>query len=173
MRELFSAFARYNRSANQALAAVIAGQSESILREDQGSFYKSIFGTFEHIVGAEVSWLRRYPTFFPGTILEGKSLIVADIEATKARMTSNVKELLAVSSEADELLVAFADSVTDAQLASRVKYKTYKGDELERDFWALLFHVCNHGTHHRGEISALLDRKGIKNDYSGFTNYLS
>ena len=173
MKKVLSTFARYNRSANAALAAVISSQPEALLREDQGSFYKSVFGTFEHVVGAEVSWLKRYPTFFPGTVLEGKPLVVADLEATKTRIASSVKDLLAVSAEADELLVTFVDSVTDAQLAARVKYKTYRGDELERDFWGLLFHICNHGTHHRGEISALLDRKGIKNDYSGFSNYLS
>lgn len=173
MKDLLSVFAAYNQAANAALATILAGQDEAVLREDQGSFYKSVIGTFEHVVGAEVSWLKRYPTFFPGTVLEGKALVVADIEATKARMSSSVKELLAVAKEADALLVSFIGGVTEQQLGARVKYKTYKGDELERTFGHLLMHILNHGTHHRGEISALLDRKGIKNDYSGFSNYQS
>lgn len=173
MKEILSAFARYNRSANAALAAVLAEQPESLLREDQGSFFKSIYATMEHLVGAEVSWLRRYPAYVPGSLLEGKPLVVAELEATKARMAGGIKELLAISAEADELLVAFVDSLTEAQLTKRVSYKTFKGEELERTFWNLLFHICNHGTHHRGEVSALLDRKGVKNDYSGFNTYQS
>ena len=173
MKDALQTFARYNRSANAALTAILGAQDEGALREDQGSFFKTVVATFEHLVGAEISWLKRYAGFFPGSLLDGKSLVVADMEATKARMASGVKELIAISAEIDEVLVAFVDAVTEAQLNTKVKYKNIRGEEFERTFWILLFHLLNHGTHHRGEISVLLDRKGIKNDYSGFYNYIS
>jgi len=56
-------------------------------------------------------------------------------------------------------------------LGNRMKYKNYKGEELERPYWNLVFHILNHGTHHRGEISALLDQGGVANDFSGFNLY--
>ncbi|HUX36816.1 MAG TPA: DinB family protein [Rectinemataceae bacterium] len=173
MKELLTAIAAYNKGANAALSAILVAQPESLLREDQGSFYKSVFGTFEHLVASEVSLLKRYATYVPGSSLGAKKLVVDDIEDTKSRIAKGVKEAAAVAAEADALLLAFVGEVDEAQLAARVKYKTYKGEEIERYFWSLLFHIFNHGTHHRGEISALLDRVGVKNDYSGFNNYTS
>jgi len=171
MKQILSAFARYNRGANAALAAILAAQPAAILEDEQGSFYKTIHATFAHIVGAEVGWLRRYPTFFPCKALEGKALVTADIEDTRRRMDSDVRELVSISGEADGLFVSFVDDIEEKRLSERFKYKNYRGDEIDRPLWAFIFHVLNHGTHHRGEISALLDRKGVKNDYSGFTNY--
>jgi uncharacterized damage-inducible protein DinB len=70
-----------------------------------------------------------------------------------------------------EILVPFAGELDEASLGTRVTFKNFKGEELERPYWNLVFHILNHGTHHRGEISALLDRKGVANDFSGFNLY--
>lgn len=173
MNEILVACARYNKAVNAALSAILLDLPDSVLDEDQGTFFKTIRAAFEHLVGAEINWLKRYPGYFPSKALAGKALLAEDADATKARLGKGIKELVAACAEADDLFVAFAEELDEAKLATRVKYKTYRGDELERSFWNLVFHVFNHGTHHRGEISALLDRKGIKNDYSGFNNYMS
>ena len=65
-----------------------------------------------------------------------------------------------------------ARELQEDQLGRRFVYKNYKGEELEREYWAMIVHILNHATHHRGEISALLDRRGVANDFSGFTTYI-
>jgi uncharacterized damage-inducible protein DinB len=171
MKDLLIAFAAYNRDANAALRAILGKTPASVLGEDQGVYYKTILGTFEHVVGAEVNWLKRFGGYFEYPSLAKSPLIAADIAETKRRIAADSAALFAVSAEADELFVAFASELKESQFGVRVGYKNAKGEEVERVYWNCIFHILNHGTHHRGEISALLDRKGVENDVSGFNKY--
>jgi uncharacterized damage-inducible protein DinB len=47
-----------------------------------------------------------------------------------------------------------------------LRYKNYKGEDTEKEMWKVLMQMFNHATHHRGQISGLLDMLGIDNDYS-------
>ncbi len=51
-------------------------------------------------------------------------------------------------------------------LNSVINYKNYKGDDVEKEVWKILLQWFNHQTHHRGQISVLLDMIGENNDYS-------
>ncbi|MDP3180061.1 MAG: DinB family protein [Spirochaetaceae bacterium] len=172
MKKIIQSLAVYNAKVDAKLVEILRGQSELTLREDQGAFYKSILGTFEHIFSADVIWLKRFAGFFSYPSLAASGLVSADIAETKARAAKSPAELFALVDQVDALFVAFAGELEEKQLLSRVKFKNIKGEELEREYWALVVHVLNHATHHRGEISALLDRKGVANDYSGFNLYL-
>jgi len=172
MKEILVAVAGYNRDANLALVEILSKQDEALLREDQGSFYKSILATLEHLAGAELSWLRRYGSFFSYPVLARSPLLSSEPEAVSARIKGGPASLYKVLAELDALFVAFAETLDEASLGTRVKFKNIKGVELERVYWNTIFHVLNHGTHHRGEISALLDRRGIENDIAGFNKYM-
>jgi uncharacterized damage-inducible protein DinB len=171
MKEIILGFAEYNREANRKLVAIVSPLDEALLREDQGSFYKSILGTLEHVALAEVAWLRRYAGFFAYACLSSSPLLAAPPESLAARIKGGPASLFAALAEIDDLFVSFAGELGEASLGSRVKYSNPKGEEQERTYWNVIFHVLNHGTHHRGEISAMLDRKSVANDYSGFNFY--
>jgi uncharacterized damage-inducible protein DinB len=177
MREILMGLASYNRKANERLVGTLKDLPEGEAAKDRGAYYKSIAGTFEHLVIAEVTWLRRFRSFFKYASLEaglGSGLIAAyDAEAFKAdrsRPASRAYELVA---EADALFETFLAEVGDEDLLKRVEYTNNKGERLFRIFWNLPVHILNHGTHHRGEISAMLDMAGVANDFSGFTLYTS
>jgi uncharacterized damage-inducible protein DinB len=170
MKEMLVAFATYNREANRKLVGILSTVDEATLREDQGSYYKSILGSLEHLAGGEIGWLRRFNGFFSYKSLSSSPLVTGP-EALAARLAAGPASLYTALAEIDELFVAFVGELEEASLSSRVNYKNMKGDALQRDYWHTIFHILNHGTHHRGEISALLDRKGIANDYSGFNLY--
>jgi uncharacterized damage-inducible protein DinB len=171
MKDMLVQIAMYNREANAAMLAILAKAPEDVVKADQKVFYKSILGTFQHIVLAELSWLKRYEGFFHNATLEGSALLKRDAAALKAESGASLAACAALSSEADALFVAFAEGLSEADLVKRVKYTNAKGEQLERIYWQTIFHVLNHGTHHRGEISAILDINGIANDVSGFTLY--
>ena len=67
---------------------------------------------------------------------------------------------------ADQLLSRFAEEVTPADLAGRLRYKNWQGIGQDREFGGLVMHVFNHETHHRGQVSLYLDLLGKQNDFS-------
>lgn len=171
MKEILEALARYNREANKKLVEVLRGADEAVLKEDQGTYYKSILGTVEHIVSGELFWLRNYAGFFSYKSLAGHRCITGNLDAMKAAIRGKPAAVYETLAELDALLVEFVAEIAAADLPKRVSYVNHKGDKIERDYWSMIVHGLNHATHHRGEISALLDRKGIANDLSGFNLY--
>jgi len=171
MKDVLVQLARYNAAANEALLAILAKLPYSLAQADLKVYYKSILGTFQHIVMAELSWLKRFDGFFPGPLLGSNPLLAREAAALKQESGASLAACAALCAEVDELFVAFAEGLDESKLGERVRYRNMKGEELERLYWQTIVHVLNHGTHHRGEISALLDQNGIANDVSGFTLY--
>lgn len=171
MKEVLSALARYNQGANEKLVSLLRGPSEDILTRNEGVYYKSILGTVEHIAASEISMLRRFAGFFHYESLAAHRLITGDLDAIKASFRDAPEALYAVLTEVDALMAEYVAEVRADDLTKRVSYVNYKGEKLERSYWNMIVHILNHGTHHRGEISALLDRAGVANDYSGFNLY--
>lgn len=62
--------------------------------------------------------------------------------------------------------------LTDAGLAEPLRYEV-GGQQRERVRWHVLFHVVNHGTHHRGEAAAALTALGASPGELDFTVFLS
>ena len=151
---------------------VLGKAPEALIATDLKVFYKSILGTFQHIVLAELSWLRRYATFFAYPSLSGSPLLARDQAALKEESGKNLEALRSLCAETDALFAVFAAELDEADLGKRVNYKNMHGVDFERTYGDTIFHVLNHGTHHRGEISALLDMNGVTNDVSGFTLYI-
>src|SRR5512139_2176046 len=58
--EWLGALARYNRWMNDKLYALAATLSDETRKRDVGAFFKSIHGTFNHILLADRVWLARF-----------------------------------------------------------------------------------------------------------------
>ncbi|MCI4667962.1 MAG: damage-inducible protein DinB [Bacteroidia bacterium] len=77
---------------------------------------------------------------------------------------------------ADHLLLAIQNSLIEAtsyvmqefELGQEVTYVNSKGKKFKNSVRDILFHIINHGTHHRAQIAVLFSRSGLKapvNDY--------
>lgn len=171
MQELLVALAEYNRDADVAITAILGQLPEDLLKKEVGVYYRSILGTLEHIAHAELGWLKRYANFFESRNLGAEPLITEDILAVKARINGEIGGTVQFLKRLDSLFIEFVRELREEDLSCRLRYRNMRGEELERACWQTIFHVLNHATHHRGEISAILDQNGIANDYSGFTLY--
>lgn len=56
--------------------------------------------------------------------------------------------------------LAFLHHVDPAQFSQNLTYFTSKGEERSLPYAATLLHVFNHGTHHRGQMTAALTALG-------------
>jgi uncharacterized damage-inducible protein DinB len=77
------------------------------------------------------------------------------------------KQLAADIETADKVSIEFAQALTEAELKNPVKVAWLKGNPDSVPLFFMLNQVTTHGTHHRGQISQILDAMQIDNDYSG------
>lgn len=145
----FAALARYNVWATHRLLQALEPISEEDYRRDLGLFFKSIHGTLNHLlVGEHLIW---YPRFAKGV---SNSLDLA-LEAEPDRQ--RLAQALRGGSANWKPLI---ESWPEERFAGKLAYTSTKGQALSLPFAATLAHVFNHGTHHRGQITAALTALG-------------
>ena len=144
-RRHFSTLARYNAWATRRLLAAVAAVDDAAYRRDVGLFFKSIHGTLNHLlVGEHLLWFRR---FAEG--LSPQVALDAEVEPDRARLAERLHEGAA---RWQSLIESWPDGGFDGLL----DYTTMRGVPVSLPFAATLAHVFNHGTHHRGQITAAL-----------------
>jgi uncharacterized damage-inducible protein DinB len=140
--------------------------------KEVGIYYKSIEGTLEHTAWASVLWLKRFSGFGNYPCLVSSPLLSKPLDDLAAEMKGNRPRSIEVLRECANLIARFVDDLPVPEFERQVNYTTTEGKTLERTMWHAIFHVLNHATHHRGEISAVLDQHGVSNDISGFSLYI-
>ena len=147
--EHFSTLSRYNTWATRRLLDAIAVVSEEDYRRDVGLFFKSIHGTLNHLMVAEqMLWQRRFA--------EGVSPKVALDEEVEPNRNRLAERLLSGTEQWSALITNWPVERFEGEL----KYTTMRGQPASLPFALTLTHVFNHGTHHRGQITAALTALG-------------
>lgn len=152
--------ARYNQWMNDKLYQAAARLPEADLQRDTGAFFGSVFGTLNHIVVADTLWLQRYrqhPAGFPALqplqdIAQPASLnglLFDQLPALSAR-----RQLL------DSVIIQLCAELQDKDLDQPLAYHNTHGVAQCKNFHALLLHLFNHQTHHRGQATTLLSQLG-------------
>lgn len=145
----FATLARYNVWATQRLLEAVAALPDDAYRRDVSLFFRSVHGTLNHLlVGEHQLWFRRFA--------EGASprlMLDAEAETDRAALTAALKS----GAERWEPLIA---SWPESRFDDRLNYTTTKGLPVSLPFAATLAHVFNHGTHHRGQVTAALTALG-------------
>lgn len=145
----FSTLARYNAWATARLLGAVARLDEAEYRRDLGLFFKSVHGTLNHVLVAEhLLWRVRFA--------EGASPRVALNDEAEPDRVRLAERLLAGAARWLPLIEGWSVS----RYESCLQYTTTRGKPATLPFAATLAHVFNHGTHHRGQITAALTALG-------------
>ena len=106
-------------------------------------------GTLNHLLlGEHEVWYRRFA--------EGASPVVAlDSEIEPDRHALRERLL-----EGALGWLPLIEVWPEARLLGRIEYRRMQGDTVVLPFAATLAHVFNHGTHHRGQVTAALTAMG-------------
>lgn len=149
-QSLFLTLARYNVWATRRLFdESVAALSEPDYRRNSGLFFKSIHGTLNHLlVGEHGVWRRRFA--------EGVSPQVA-LDAELEPDRTLLRQRLLGGAQAWLPLI---EGWTAARFDGTLDYVNLSGKTMSLPFAATLAHVFNHGTHHRGQITAALTAMG-------------
>lgn len=137
----------YNSWANtRALGACAALTPEQFLK-DLGSSFPSVRDTLAHIYGAEWIWLERWQGRTPSGL--PKPVDFPDLASLRARWSERERELQ-----------AFVRSLTTEKLNAAMETSTLDGTRYSMPLWQMMQHLVNHGTYHRGQVTAFLRQLG-------------
>ncbi|MDO3381442.1 DinB family protein [Gilvimarinus algae] len=162
--------ALYNLRMNRQVYGAAAGLDEATLAEPAGAFFGSILGTLNHILVGDLLWLNRFAAHSPAYT----SLMPLAELPRPTRLDELLYDRFGALSSAralvDEAIVHWsADELAAADLDRPLAYHNSKGEPATRDFGELLMHFFNHQTHHRGQVSTLLNQRGVD---IGVTDFL-
>lgn len=157
LRELFD----YNYWANaKQLDACAALSAEQILRP-MGSSFSSVRDTLAHMMGAEWIWLERW-LGRPARTLPGvpEGLPFAETLKRWHEQFSTVEQVRNRWRVLENELRQFLSGLDEKTLASDFSYVSLQGKAWTYPLWRTLYHLANHGTYHRGQITTLLRQLG-------------
>jgi len=149
MKSHFVMMAEYNAWANARLYAMASRLPDEQYRRDVGAYFKSLHGTLNHIMTADLIWMRRLTG--SGDHPNKLSAIVFD----------DLIALSAARRREDRRIVDFVETLSDAQLDETLAYPTLGGAPAKQRRREILAHLFNHQTHHRGQAHAVLTMLGV------------
>lgn len=149
-REHCVTLARYNAWATRRLLNEhVALLPEDEYRRDCGLFFRSVHGTLNHVLVAEhLLW---WPRFTDGA--SPQVALEAEVEPDRAALAARLID-------GAERWIGWLEALPERRFDGRIEYTTMRGAQAVLPFAATLAHVFNHGTHHRGQISAALTALG-------------
>jgi uncharacterized damage-inducible protein DinB len=169
MKELFVINALYNQAADKAFVSILSGLSNDEREQDRGSYYKSLSGLAAHTLGGTVHMLGMFKDAVAQNNAASRALAALQGIAIPKGPFSEAqwKQLAADFEAADNAYVEFAGALTEEDLKTPVKMPWPRDNPTLVPLFFMLNQVTSHGTHHRGQISQILDAMKIDNNYSG------
>jgi uncharacterized damage-inducible protein DinB len=148
--------ARYNRWQNENLYGCADRLTDRERKQDRGAFFGSIHGTLCHLIFGDQAWLYR----FTG---DERVRSTAKTMAETTTMIPDWTALKAKRVELDAYILDWTAGLTDADLAGALTYHSVaSGNTSTKSRAALVAHMFNHQTHHRGQVHCLLTQAGQK-----------
>jgi len=147
--EIFEIFARYNRWMNENLYTICAGMSDEERKRDLAAPFHSIHGTLNHLLLVDRLWLGRFQKN------EFHITTLAD------ELYSDFDELRRERSKTDDAIDAWLATLSESQLANSFTFHSRSRDQ-DNTFLlsSMMLHFFNHQTHHRGQITAMIETLG-------------
>lgn len=137
------ALATYHRQMNRQFYTACARLGEAELKKDRGAFFKSIFGTLNHMLLTDRLWVGGFT---------GQTIVFGSLDE---ELYGNFDELRIERERTDAEIGDWVESLTNEVLQAPFSEK------LTVPCWLTVTHFFNHQTHHRGQLSVLLSQCGV------------
>ena len=163
-------YAKYNQAGNKVIFDLLDKLSNDEREKDRGSFYGSLSGLFRHVFGGTRFFLGMYKTVLTGNAAALKAISAIETLPKFPEGPLNEaqwKELRSAAAAIDAAYVALTEALNGSDLGLPLKIEWYGGNPDSVPLSFMLSQLVVHNTHHRGQISQILDSLKIDNDYSG------
>jgi uncharacterized damage-inducible protein DinB len=146
--------AAYTDWQNRSIYAAAETLTDAERRSDRGAFFKSIHETLNHVLWGDQLWMHR----LAGTPAPASPDIPGSVH-----QYDGWTELAGARRAMDTAILDWSRRVRSDDL--RGTFSWYSGAiqaEVRRPRWTLVVQLFNHGTHHRGQVHALLTAAGAR-----------
>lgn len=138
----------YHQWAYARLLEAVAPLDEAAYRAPRGLFFDSLHGTLNHLAVADRIWLAR---------VEGQPW---QFERLDAEAAPDREALAVFLAEGVTGWRRWLDRQNETDLERLLDYRNMAGQEQRQSLADIVQHLVNHGTHHRGQMSAALTALG-------------
>lgn len=150
-KSTFQLLAQYNIWATSRLAQHLEKMTDEDFHQDIGLYFKSISGTLNHLLlGEHELW---YSRFKYGT---------SPLMPLDRILHTDKKQLLDDLVEKSKNWIKFIEQLDESKLTENLSYQRASGQAMTLPYAATLMHVFNHGTHHRGQVTAAVTHLGYE-----------
>ena len=147
--------ASYNAEMNLRLYEAAGRLDEAARQADRGAFWRSIHGTFAHLLWADRQWMSR----FDGWEKNDRALAESGTDPRP------FPELRAEREDMDRRIEDWSGRVEPGWLEGQVTwFSGALGREMRKPAALLVTHFFNHQTHHRGQAHALVTAAGERTE---------
>jgi len=151
----------HNRRVNEQMSASCLTLSELELSEDRGAFFKSILGQWNHIMFADLIFLRRLAAKDVGLgLTHDLAAFPVPFRPTDIYFT-DIENFRQERRKLDVLMENYLTLLSEPDLSDELRYSSTEGDLVIITKGDLLLHMFMHQIHHRGQISCLLSQSKI------------
>ena len=153
--------AAFNAWANEHLYAACAQVGETAIHADRGAFFRSIFGTLNHILLVDILYMDR---------LQGRKSTFKGLDDI---LGSDFKGLRDMQARQDSIFRHYCAALTASALGGAVTFTTLLSNP---QVWKVplpvyLSNLFQHQAHHRGQVHNMLSQCGIEPPPLGFVEY--
>ena len=168
MKEIIGIQVRYNQENDKTIYSILSGLSNDVREKERGSYYGSVSALFRHVLGGTSYFLGLFKASLPHNAAALKA--IAPLEGLAipdgALSEAQWKSLDAARETVDAALVNLVSALSDSDLKAPVHIEWYQGKPASVPLYFMLQQLHVHNTHHRGQISQILDELKVNNDYS-------
>ena len=165
MKDYLLLLTKYNQNANLEVIRILDGLSEDERSMDRKSFVGSLHGILDHLVEGALYFQKQIWSSFPQ--LKSLSHKYSEFETVYGSINfPSYSELITVLKICDQAFVRMFEVLSAEEMERDVTVKAFHGDSVQTVYFIMLQYI-NHCTHHRGQISQILDEMNVDNDYSG------
>ena len=165
-KKIMNMMALYNKNANKELITILETLKDKELKKETGSYFKSIYGTFIHIIKCDMYFFKTYRKYSNKKIINDEEILNYlnnEDFSFNEDIDKDFETLIDIRKKLDDVIIAIVNSIENFNISDKV---IIPNAEIKKPRYHLIMHAFNHSTHHRGEISVMLDQMGYSNDYS-------